>query len=273
MISIQFGDSVAKTLFPVVGAGAMTGLRLAFASILLLVIWRPWRVRLTEKSYRTIALYGTSLGLMNLFFYLALERIPLGVAVALEFTGPLTVALFHSRRKLDFMWAFLALGGIALLMPFHLFATHLDSVGIFWALAAGLCWALYIIFGQTAGQSENLGAVTSIGMFFAALIVLPFSIYLTNVSQLSLNILPLALTVAVLSSALPYSLEMIALKKIPTKTFGILMSLEPAMAALMGYLNLKENLSAIQLLAIVCIILASAGGALTAQTKEQTHEI
>jgi inner membrane transporter RhtA len=256
-----------------VGAGAMTGLRLAFASILLLVIWRPWRVRLTEKSYRTIALYGTSLGLMNLFFYLALERIPLGVAVALEFTGPLTVALFHSRRKLDFMWAFLALGGIALLMPFHLFATHLDSVGIFWALAAGLCWALYIIFGQTAGQSENLGAVTSIGMFFAALIVLPFSIYLTNVSQLSLNILPLALTVAVLSSALPYSLEMIALKKIPTKTFGILMSLEPAMAALMGYLNLKENLSAIQLLAIVCIILASAGGALTAQTKEQTHEI
>ena len=272
MFSIQFGASIAKSLFPLIGAGATSGLRLFFASLILLVIWRPWKSPLNKRARWSILIYGISLGLMNLFFYLALERIPLGIVVALEFTGPLGVALLQSKNRFDFLWAFLAALGLYLILPFHSLSPNLDLLGILWALGAGVFWGLYIIFGQKAGQNENLGAVTSLGMLVAALVVLPFAFFLTSPQSLSVRIFPLAILVAILSSALPYSLEMIALKKIHSKTFGILMSLEPAIATLMGYWNLNESLTLTQLTALTCIVLASLGAALNIHQKDNIHE-
>ena len=274
MLSIQFGASLAKQLFPIIGAGTMTGLRLFFAALILLAIWRPWRHKfnlsgqLNIKTSKFILLYGSSLGLMNLFFYLALEKIPLGIAVALEFTGPLAVAIWQSRRFVDFLWALLATVGIYLIMPMGTTTESINTMGVVWALLAGGCWASYIVFGQVAGQNENLGAVTSLGMLVAALVVMPYAFMTTSFQHLQIQtqiqILPMALLIAILSSAIPYSLEMIALKQMPTKTFGILMSLEPAIATAMGFLNLKENLTLTQGLALVCIVSASMGSTLTA---------
>jgi inner membrane transporter RhtA len=271
IVSIQFGASVAKGLFPLVGAYGATALRLSIAAFILLIIWRPWRTRLSKKSYTSIAIYGVSLGLMNLLFYISLERIPLGIAVALEFTGPLAVSLIHSKKAVDFLWAILAAVGIFLILPLTQSAEALDVVGILFALGAGLCWALYILFGQKAGGEEHAGMVTSLGMMVAALVVLPFNFIFGAKTIFNPEALPLALGVAILSSALPYSLEMISLKRIPAKTFGILMSLEPAIAALMGFLYLSETLTAKQLVAIGCIICASLGGTMGVKTKPQ-HE-
>lgn len=259
MLSIQLGASYAKELFPIVGPVALSGLRLTFAALILLAIWRPWRQVLPLVTYKKIALYGGALGLMNLTFYLALERIPLGLVVALEFTGPLAVSLWKSRKPVDFLWVLLAAFGIFLLLPIVASSDPLDPVGIALALAAGFFWAFYIVFGQAAGKSADTGAVTSLGMFFAAIIVLPFVFFWRGSSEVTTSIIPMALLIAILSSALPYSIEMIALKKIPLKTFGILMSLEPAIAALMGYYNLKEMLTATQVAAIACVIFASLG--------------
>ncbi len=269
IVSIQFGASVAKGLFPLVGAYGATALRLSIAAIILLVIWRPWRSKLSTKTYKSIVIYGASLGLMNLLFYIALERIPLGIAVALEFTGPLAVSLIHSKKTTDFLWALLAGIGIYLILPLTQSATSLDIIGILFALGAGLCWALYILFGQKAGGDEHAGIVTSLGMMVAAIVVIPFAVVFTDKNILKIEALPLALFVAILSSALPYSLEMISLKRIPAKTFGILMSLEPAIAALMGLLYLGEVLSIRQTIAIVCIICASLGGAISVKTEIQ----
>lgn len=261
MLSIQFGAALAKSLFPLIGTAAVTGLRLFFAAFILLVFWRPWRNRLTVKSYKAIFIYGFSLGMMNLLFYFALERIPLGIAVALEFIGPLLVSLIQSRKKFDFFWAFLAALGIYFILPASTLAVPLDKLGILYAFIAGLCWALYILFGKSAGQSEDMGAVTSLGMLVAAIVASPFVFLKTDFSLLSIQIIPIGIGIAVLSSALPYSLEMIVLKKIPTRSFGILMSLEPAIAAIMGYFSLKENLTHLQVFAIALIISASVGTA------------
>ena len=267
MLSIQFGASLAKELFPAIGPAALSGFRLAFAAFLLMMIWRPWRVRLTKESYKKIALYGAALGMMNLTFYLALDRIPLGIAVALEFTGPLAVSLIQSRKPTDFLWAILAALGIYLILPINTNVSQLDSLGIVLALAAGFFWALYILWGQAAGKSEDIGAVTSLGMLAAAVVVIPFAVVFSSSSAITLSILPMAFLVAVLSSAIPYSLEMVALRKIPTKTFGILMSLEPATAALMGYFNLQEVLTVTQISAICCVMIASLGTAVTSSEK------
>lgn len=260
--SLQYGSSLAKELFPVIGAPGAAAIRLCFASLIMLTVWRPWRTKLSLNSYKAIALYGGSLGLMNLLFYLALARIPLGVAVALEFTGPLAIALLHSKRPIDFLWAFLAIIGILLLLPFNSSANSLDLAGILLALGAGLCWAGYIHFGKKAVENQHEGVISSLGMSVAALIVLPLGIALSEVNIFNPSVLPLAFLVAILSSALPYSLEMMALKKLSAKTFGILMSLEPAWAALMGLIFLKELLSPKEIVAIVAIIIASLGGTL-----------
>lgn len=270
MISIQFGASLAKGLFPIVGAYGATTLRLSIASIILLAIWRPWRFKFSRKTYISIIIYGISLGLMNMLFYISLERIPLGIAVALEFTGPLAVTLLHSRKPMDFLWAALAIVGLALIFPFEKEVRSVDPIGILFALGAGACWGMYIHFGKKAGDNEHGGIITSIGMFFAALVVLPFSVFFSIEKIFTLNAFQMAVMVAILSSALPYSLEMIALKKIPTKTFGILMSLEPAIAAVMGLIFLQESLSLKEYLAIFCIISASFGGALN--MKKETPQ-
>jgi inner membrane transporter RhtA len=200
---------------------------------------------------------------MNLTFYFALERIPLGLAVTLEFIGPLSLAILSSRRKIDFFWALLAAVGIYMVMPVNDLSHPLDPMGIMFALIAGLFWAFYIYFGQKAGKNFHGGMATTIGMTFAALVAIPFGLLIDGSKLLNPALLPMGLVVAVFSSALPYSLEMFSLKKIPTKTFGILMSLEPAVASLAGLFFLGEQLNVIQWLAIICVMTASLGSTLT----------
>jgi inner membrane transporter RhtA len=198
------------------------------------------------------------LGAMNLMFYLAFNRIPLGVAVALEFTGPLGLAVLSTRHKRDFLWVATAAAGVYFLLPISGASASLDPIGVLLALAAGLCWALYIVFGQKAGAGGS-GPTLAYGSLVASLIVAPFGIAHAGASLLSAAVIPTAMAVALLSSALPYSLEMVALTRLPARTFGILMSLEPAIGAMSGLVFLHERLSIAQVVAIGFIIVASAG--------------
>lgn len=267
MASIQAGAAVAKHLFPVVGSTGATALRLLFATLILCAVLRPWRLRhMTSATWRSVIVYGLALGGMNSLFYAALRTVPLGVAVALEFTGPLLVATLSSRRAADFLWIGLAVGGLLLLLPLGETAAGVDSVGAAFALGAGGCWAMYIIFGRKAGAEHGI-QMTAVGMVIAAACVLPWGIAQAGASLLTPSILPSAVAVAVLSSALPYSLEMVALGRLPTKTFGTLMSLEPAVGALSGLLLLHERLAVTQWFAIGAIIAASVGTTVTAARK------
>lgn len=266
MFSIQYGASIAKQLFPFLGPAGTTSLRVLFAAILLSVISRPWKTKLSSDAWYVIALYGLSLGCMNLLFYLALEKIPLGIAVALEFVGPLGVSLFLSRKKLDLLWILLAVVGILILLPIDISAgSDLNWQGIALALAAGFFWGLYIVFGRKAGQTGSSLVVTTWGMWFAAIAVMPWGLAFRGADIANLSLWPTALIVALLSSTIPYALEMKALKNIPPKTFGVMMSIEPAVAALMGFLFLHERLTMSQWTAIVLVAVASAGSASSVQ--------
>ena len=262
MASIQSGASLAKSMFPVVGAQGTTTLRLIFASIIMLLILRPWRAKLTAKSLKTVIVYGIALGGMNLLFYMSLRTVPLGIAVALEFTGPLAVAIFSSRKAIDFVWIGLAITGLLLLIPLGEGAQGIDLVGAAYALGAGVCWALYILFGQKAG-ADNGVQTAALGVIIAALFIAPVGIVHAGSALLTPALIPIALAVALLSTALPYTLEMVALTRMPTRTFGTLMSIEPAFGALSGLLFLHEVLSVTQWIAILCIIMASVGATLT----------
>ncbi len=266
MVSIQSGASLAKGLFPVIGAEGTTALRLSLGALILCLVMRPWRTPINFSAWPSLLGYGLSLGSMNLLFYMSLKTIPLGIAVALEFTGPLALALFASRRLLDFVWIALAVFGLWLLLPTEQSSAHLDPLGMALALGAGVCWALYIVFGQKAGAAHGAQTV-AFGTIVAALLVFPIGLWQNGSALFSLELLPIALGVAVLSSALPYSLEMIALTRMPARTFSILMSMEPAIAALIGLLVLSERLSSNQWLAIGAIIIASVGAAATSRGK------
>ncbi|MFK3969107.1 threonine/homoserine exporter RhtA [Pseudomonas sp. NPDC087358] len=261
MASVQTGASLAKSLFPVVGAQGTTTLRLIFASILMLLILRPWRTTFTASSLRTVLIYGIALGGMNFLFYMAIRTIPLGIGVALEFTGPLAVALWHSRKLTDFIWIVLAVTGLALLIPMGQ-ADSLDLTGALYALAAGVCWAAYILFGQKAGADHGV-QTAALGVVIAAIFIAPIGVAHAGSALLNPGLIPVALGVAILSTALPYTLEMIALTRMPVRTFGTLMSMEPAVGALSGLLFLHETLLPSQWMAIAAIIVASAGATLS----------
>jgi inner membrane transporter RhtA len=263
MLCFQFGAALAKGLFPLIGASGTVALRLGISAVLLVAVWRTWRVRLSLKDWRIIVLYGLSMGCMNLFFYISLSYIPLGIAVALEFTGPLGLAMLASRRPLDFLWIALAVLGLLPLMPLRA-DDALPLVGVLCALAAGLFWALYIVFGRRAGAAHGAQS-TALGTVVGAIAIVPIGFAQHGMSILAPSILPIAIAVAVLSSALPYSLEMFALPRIATKTFGVLMSLDPVLAALSGMLFLGEHLSLIQWAAVICIMVASGGSAATSK--------
>jgi inner membrane transporter RhtA len=262
MISIQIGAALAKQLFPVVGPAGASALRLAFASLLLVLVWRPWRMRPSARDLRAIVIYGLAMGGMNFFFYLSMNRIPLGISVALEFTGPLAVAMASSRRPVDFLWIALAALGLIALLPLGLESKPLAPSGVGFALAAGMCWAVYIFVGQKTGNAHE-GQTAALGTLAGALVIVPIGIGHVGWALLSPTLVPAACGVALLSSALPYSLEMLALRRLPTRTFGVLMSGEPALAALSGLIFLSEKLTVIQWAAIASIILASAGSAVT----------
>ncbi|MFG0585184.1 threonine/homoserine exporter RhtA [Pseudomonas sp. zjy_9] len=262
MTSIQSGASLAKNLFPLVGAEGTTALRLVLGAIILSLVMQPWRARLDLRKCHALLAYGLALGGMNLLFYMSLQSIPLGIAVALEFTGPLALALFSSRRLLDFVWVILAIAGLWLLLPTGATQSAIDPLGAGLALGAGVCWSLYIIFGQKAGAQHGRHTV-ALGTWVAALLVLPVGLWHAGGDLFDLDLLPIALGVAVMSSALPYSLEMVALTRMPARTFSVLMSLEPAIAALCGLIFLGEKLLWGQWLAVAAIIIASTGAAAT----------
>jgi len=263
MASIQFSATWAKDLFPILGVGGTATARLFLAGLMMTLLFRPWRITFTQDVLKSLAFYGVSLGFMNYSFYFALERIPLGIAVALEFTGPLAVAVFASKKKIDFLWVLLAAIGIVLILPLDINSNALDPLGMLFALMAGLCWAIYIIFGKRASHTLSGGVASSMGMLIAALVVLPFGLYADGTRIFNSEALPMAFMVAFLGSAFPYTLEMFSLKKMPTRTFGILMSLEPVVASFMGLIFLGENLTLIQYVAISCVIISSLGTTLT----------
>jgi inner membrane transporter RhtA len=266
MLSVQVGASIAKTMFPVIGPVGMVALRIALGTLVLCLVLRPWRVQIKPGTRGALAIYGVSLGVMNLFYYQALNRVPLGIAVALEFAGPLVVAIGSSRRWVDFCWIVLAAGGLTLLLPVAHIGPGLDPIGTAFALAAGACWALYIIFGQKAGADHGAQTV-ALGSVISAILVVPIGLIEAGSRLFATDVIAAGFAVGVLSTAVPYTLEMIALTRLPARTFGVLMSIEPAFGALIGYVHLHERLTAVQWIAIVLIILASVGTTATAQPK------
>ncbi|WP_449550423.1 threonine/homoserine exporter RhtA [Lelliottia amnigena] len=272
MLSIQSGASLAKSLFPIIGAPGVTALRIALGTLILVIIFKPWRLRFKKEQRLPLLFYGLSLGAMNYLFYLSIQTVPLGVAVALEFTGPLAVALFSSRRPVDFVWVVLAVLGLWFLLPLGQNISHVDLTGAALALGAGACWAVYILTGQRAGEEHGPATVAS-GSLIAAIIFVPLGMAQATESIWQWSVLPIGLAVAVLSTALPYSLEMIALTRLPTRIFGTLMSMEPALAAMSGMVFLGESLTLIQVLALCSIIAASMGSTLTMRSEPKIKEI
>lgn len=262
IVTLCVGTSFAKSLFPLVGAQGTSAYRVGFSALVLLIVWRPWRHPLGRADVKTIALYGVVMGLMNLSFYMALRTIPLGLAIAIEFTGPLALALIHSRRLIHFVWIALAVLGLGLLLPLKGGGDTLDPVGVGFAAFAAVLWALYIILGKRTGHL-HAGRTVAWGMTVAALILVPIGLFTAKANLFQPKLLALGLVVAVLSSAIPYSLEMMAMKTIPKRSFGVLLSAEPAVGALAGLLMLGERLSPLQWLAIAAIVAASAGTILT----------
>ncbi|MDN3261216.1 DMT family transporter [Streptomyces sp. CSDS2] len=255
VVSVQVGSALAKHLFDAVGSFGTVALRLFFAAVVLMLLWRP-SLRVPRRTWAVVLGYGVTLGLMNLCFYLALARVPLGIAVTTEFLGPLAVALAGSRRWLDALWALLAAGGVVLLMEG---GGDLDLVGLLFALAAGTCWGLYILVGAALGRHTTEGHGLALGMAVAALVAVPFGVADSGTALARPWILVAGLGVALLSSVIPYSLDLEALRKVPPHVFAILMSLEPAMAALIGLVVLQESLHWTQWIAVLCVVAASAG--------------
>ena len=273
LITLCAGTSLAKGLFPFVGAEGTTTYRLVFSTLLLMAFWRPWRRAWTWADVPILVLFGATLGLMNLLFYNAIKTVPFGLAIALEFTGPLAVALWSSKKPLDFVWIVLAVAGMGLILPLgnasgaDMQAAAIDPVGIAYALGAGACWAVYIVVGQRV--ADRIGSfATPMGMLVAALLVTPVGISVAGSSLLNPEWMLAGLGIALLSSAIPYSLEMYSLKHLPKQTFSILLSLEPAVGALAGWLVLSEQLSTQQLGAIGLIMTASMGSAMTAGQRK-----
>jgi inner membrane transporter RhtA len=261
--SLAVGTSFAKQLFPLIGAQGTSALRVGFSALVLLLVFRPWRWHTSRADAGAILRYGATLGVMNLLFYMALRTIPFGIAVAIEFCGPLAVAMWHSRRPIDFVWVGCAAAGLALLLPLG-HGDPLDPTGVLYALGAAVCWALYIIFGKRAGHLPA-GHTVSLGLCVAALVVVPVGVAHAGMALLDPKILVFGLGVAIVSSSIPMWLEMWALKHLPKETFGILISMEPAVAALLAMGLLTEHLTLLQWAAIGCTVMASVGSTLTAR--------
>jgi inner membrane transporter RhtA len=270
MICFSVGATIAKQLFPSVGPSGATALRLGFAAAVMIPAFRPWRLSL-KGSWPTLFIYGLCLAGMNLAFYASLKFIPLGIAIAVEFTGPLAVAIATSKKKADFLWILLAATGLIMILPLQSRAIALDYRGLLLAALAGTFWACYILAGKRAGDLHG-PAASSVGMAFAALIAAPIGITQAGENLLLPNVLLLGLILAVVSSAIPFSLEMMALRRLPANTFGTMMSIEPAIGAFIGMLVLGEMLGPSQWFAIGLIVLASTGAALSAERRGRPAE-
>lgn len=263
IISVQCGAAIAKTLFPAIGAAGTASLRIGISAIILLLAFRPNLKQITPNQWKIVVPYGLTLGAMNLIFYLAIERIPIGLAVTLEFIGPLLLAIIGSKRLIDYCWVLLAGLGIVLIAPWS--NDRVDLFGVFFALLAGALWAAYIILGGKISKIMHDGQAVATGMLFAAILIIPFGFYENGLANLTPKFLGMGAALALLSSAIPFTLEMKALGQLPPRTFSILMSLEPAAAAICAFIFLKESLNFYEILAVVCVVVASAGSTLTAK--------
>jgi inner membrane transporter RhtA len=263
IISVQCGAAIAKTLFPALGAAGTASIRIGVSALILLLAYRPNLKQITAQQWKIVIPYGLSLGAMNLVFYFAIERIPIGLAVTLEFIGPLLVAIIGSRRIVDYLWVLLAAAGIVLIAPWT--NSRIDTLGVLFALLAGALWAAYIVLGGKISKIMNSGQAVSTGMLFAALLILPFGFYENGLINLTPKLFGMGVALALLSSAIPFTLEMKALGQLPPRTFSILMSLEPAAASICAFIFLQEKLNLYELLAVVCVVVASAGSTLTAK--------
>lgn len=256
IVSVQLGAACAKGLFAALGPSTVVFLRLLIAALLLLVAARPQWHALRAAQWGVTLAFGSILALMNLTYYLALARLPLGLAVTIEFVGPLSVALWQSRRTLDFVWVGLAAAGIVLLNPF---SGEVDAIGFGMALCAGTCWAAYIVLGKKLGTTLPGVQGLTLAMTLGALCLSPVGIHSAATIVDHYTLLPMVLAMALLSAVIPFSCEIEALRRMPTRVFGILMSLEPAVAGLIGFIVLHEVLSPAQMLAIVLVVVASYG--------------
>ena len=265
MMSVQGGASIAKYLFHLLGpAGAVT-LRVGLAGIMLFAAMRPKVWKFTREQWLCVLFYGVSVGLMNLTFYYGIQRVPLGIGVAVEFIGPLSVAIYASRKITDFLWVLLAAAGIICIVPWQ---GGGDLWGYIFVSIAGVMWASYILSaGKLSGKMKNTEAVAC-GMCVATLIVLPFALASGDLFKLNGRLLLMGLGVAVFSSALPFTLDLFTIKRLQAKVYSVLQSLHPVFAALSGLIFLKEQLSFLQWLAVFFIVTASAGAALTSPVKK-----
>ena len=262
IISVQSGAAIAKGLFPAIGAAGTASLRIGISALILLAVYRPNLKKITVEQWKLVIPYGLSLGAMNLIFYLSIERIPIGLAVTLEFIGPLLVAVLGSKRTIDFFWVLLAAAGIVLIAPWS--NNGLDILGVVFALLAGALWAAYIILGGKISKIMKGGDAVTIGMLFASILIVPFGILGNGLSNLTPQLLGLGVALALLSSAIPFTLEMKALGQLPARTFSILMSLEPAAASICAFIFLQEYLTFNE----IFVVIASAGSTITSKTQE-----
>jgi len=262
IVSVQVGAALARELFTMTGALGAASLRLVFAGVVMLVLWRP-SLRLSGVAWRAVIGYGVVLAGMNMLFYQAIARIPLGMAVTIEFLGPLAVALLGSRRWWDVLWALLAAGGVAMLTDA---GGSVSWVGVLFALGAAASWGCYILLGTRLGATTSGSGGLALAMGVSGLVAAPFGI--VGAGTLLLHPVPVAvgLVVALLSSVVPYSVELDALRRIPPRVFGVLMSLEPAVAALAGLLVLGQGLRPAQWAAI-CLVVAASVGATRSDTR------
>lgn len=262
MLAYQVSASYAKQLIAVLDPLTVVTLRLCFASIMIFVMFRSWRIinRLAELRWRDLLLYSGSVALMNVLFYASLGKLPQGIAVGLEFMGPLTLALISIKQRMDLLWVCLAIAGIALMVPWQDAAhSHFSYLGAAYALGAGICWALYIYFGQRVAR-QNIGMhALSIAICISALCLLPFGLAYHPEAMLNTQYWGQALLIALLATAIPYTLDLMALKHLNKLSYGTLSSLSPALAALAGFFLLDERISTLQIIALACIIMASIG--------------
>ncbi len=263
ILSVQCGAAIAKTLFPAIGAAGTASIRIGVSALILLLAYRPNLKQIKPNQWKIVVPYGLCLGAMNLTFYLAIERIPIGLAVTLEFIGPLLLAIIGSKRLIDYCWVLLAAAGIVLIAPWS--NDSIDIVGVLFALLAAALWATYIILGGKVSKIMHGGQAVATGMLFASLLILPFGFYENGLLNLTPKLFGYGVALALLSSAIPFTLEMKALGQLPPRTFSILMSLEPAAAAICAFLFLQEKLNFYEILAVVCVVSASVGATLTAK--------
>lgn len=274
MVAYQISASFAKQLFEVLDPLTVVTLRLCFASILIVLMFRSWKIikRLPYLKWKDLLLYSGSVCLMNVLFYASLGKLPQGIAVGLEFLGPLTLALLSIKHKSDYLWVLLAIIGVALMVPWQDATAHNFSyLGAAFALGAGICWAIYIYYGQRVVR-QNIGMhALSIAIVLSAMVMLPISAVHNPEALLKTEYWGKALLIALLATAIPYALDLMALKRLSKLSYGTLSSLSPALGAIAGFFLLKEQISLWQSIALVCIMLASIG--VTFRSKQDPDDL